>query len=123
MAQERDLIPPEARRIMVRFPEIFGRRAARALCYGFECGAGWYPLIERLCADLAKILQEDGLTKFQVQQVKEKLGGLVEPRWSGSPRRRNCRSHPARAPNEWQGAAMITAHHGMCLVEAGKAEL
>ena len=43
---------------------------------GFLCGPGWYPLIERLSADLAVIIREDGLRRFRVLQVKEKFGGL-----------------------------------------------
>lgn len=43
---------------------------------GFLCGPGWYPLIERLSADLAEIVRQEGLRRFRAVQVKEKFGGL-----------------------------------------------
>lgn len=78
---EKDHVTHEARRIMQRFPNIFGPGPWAGennglLAYGFECGPGWYPLLERLCSDLSKIVQEDDLKEFQVIQVKQKLGTL-----------------------------------------------
>lgn len=77
---EDDLIAPGARRIMRAYPSVYGTgpRTIRnsLLGDGFLCGPGWYPLIERLSADLAEIVREDGLKRFRVVQVKEKFGGL-----------------------------------------------
>jgi hypothetical protein len=48
------------------YPEIFQDRYAdpgtTALCWGFECGDGWYPLIDQLCRNLtadARALYKD----------------------------------------------------------------
>lgn len=49
------------------------------IAFGFECGAGWYPLIDELCGKIEKILEgeTDEFRKgFQVLQVKEKFAGL-----------------------------------------------
>lgn len=73
-------IDDEARRIMETFPEVYGKPPWRIdktnLAWGFSCGMGWYPLIERLSADLSAIVRQDGLSRFQARQVKQKLGKL-----------------------------------------------
>jgi hypothetical protein len=50
------------------------------MCFGFECGDGWYNLIRKLCEDLKKMIpkQKDyqEQSDFEVVQVKEKFGGL-----------------------------------------------
>lgn len=53
------------------YPE---RPATEALmCFGFECGDGWYDLIYRLCEDIKAVNPPE---TFSVFQVKEKFGGL-----------------------------------------------
>lgn len=73
-------IDDEARRIMIAFPEVFGKPPWRIeetnLAWGLSCGKGWYPLIESLSADLTTIVQQDDLSRFQARQVKQKLGKL-----------------------------------------------
>jgi len=39
------------------------------------CPVGWQPMVEELCSKLAKIVEEKNLT-FQIEQIKEKFGGL-----------------------------------------------
>ncbi len=79
MAEE-DLIAAEALRIMRAYPSVYGvgpwTIQNSLLADGFLCGPGWYPIIERLSADLAEIVRHDGLKRFRVVQVKEKFGGL-----------------------------------------------
>jgi len=79
------------------FPEFFDDRKKGLMVslmgFGFECGDGWYDLIYNLCKDIKKWYMthesrhydeeyEKYETKkgiqphFQVQQVKEKFGGL-----------------------------------------------
>ena len=61
------------------FPKIFAQRGLpmneTCMCWGFECGDGWYQLIYNLCDKIQKHCDEAG---FQVEavQVKEKFGGL-----------------------------------------------
>jgi len=43
------------------------------MCFGFECGDGWYNLIDKLCSDILKC---EGGKDVTVEQVKEKFGGL-----------------------------------------------
>lgn len=45
---------------------------------GFTCGVGWWPLIDKLCADLSEMIEDnaEGKESFRVSQIKEKFGGL-----------------------------------------------
>lgn len=60
--------------LIERFPEYFNRATPpiQGGFYGFECGDGWFSLLEDL---LSKIYKE-GLGLVKVLQVKEKFGGL-----------------------------------------------
>lgn len=44
--------------------------------WGFECGPGWYKIIEKLCADICAIIERDKLQDVYVTQIKEKYGTL-----------------------------------------------
>lgn len=71
-------------KIFEDFPELFelrqpkeGEKLIAPICFGIECGDGWYNLIYALCSQIASELkgsQKD--TKVQIIQVKEKFGGL-----------------------------------------------
>lgn len=69
-----------AMRIMQNWPQVYGsiysHGTTSSLAEGFQCGPGWYPLIDRLSADIAAILDEMPLAAFRVLQVKQKFGGL-----------------------------------------------
>lgn len=73
-------IDPEAMRIMRAYPEVYGPGPwpvqKTQLGWGFCCDKGWYPLIERLSADIASIVREVQLPQFCAKQLKEKFGGL-----------------------------------------------
>jgi hypothetical protein len=79
MDRKEHYITPAAMDILERYPSLFGLGPwtldKTPLGWGFTCGEGWYPILDRLFADLAVIAQEDVL-KLEVQQVKEKFGTL-----------------------------------------------
>jgi hypothetical protein len=65
------------------YPKIFANRngdmTETAMCWGFECGDGWYPLINLLCSEIQWHIDKnakEGTTQFVASQVKEKFGGL-----------------------------------------------
>jgi hypothetical protein len=81
--------PEKDEKLCKDFPEIFKNRYASmqetCMCWGFECGDGWYDLIYTLCKDiqhhinnklknLSKKEQEN--IRVVADQVKEKYGGL-----------------------------------------------
>lgn len=45
------------------------------MCYGFECGDGWFDLINDLSASLEKFIEEKNIN-LRAMQVKQKFGGL-----------------------------------------------
>ena len=46
------------------------------MCFGFECGDGWYDLIDSLCRQLQKTTDKYGDPQIVAFQVKEKFGTL-----------------------------------------------
>jgi len=65
------------------YPQIFrdrnGDMKTTAMCWGFDCGDGWYWLIDNLCSCIQKYIDENKHLKIQqvvATQVKEKFGGL-----------------------------------------------
>jgi hypothetical protein len=79
MADHEHYITPSAMEILNRYPGVFGPGPwpvrKTMLGWGFTCGEGWYPLLDRLCADIDRIRDEEGL-KLEITQVKQKFGSL-----------------------------------------------
>jgi len=45
--------------------------------FGFSCGDGWFELIDKLCGDIQKEIDDDEQNEqITVVQIKEKFGGL-----------------------------------------------
>jgi len=67
--------------LVIKYPEIFrdrrGNMQETAMCWGFDCGDGWYDILDRLCATLIELSKEAYPPHIPVaSQVKEKYGGL-----------------------------------------------
>jgi hypothetical protein len=78
--------------LVEKYPEIFRDRHApmthTAMCWGFECGDGWYQILDSLCGQIQSHIdwQNENFAKGYPQykevpqvvatQVKEKFGGL-----------------------------------------------
>lgn len=65
------------------FPNLFTDRNApmnaTCMCWGFECGDGWEPIVRDLSAGLEALileLPESERGDYRAMQVKEKFGGL-----------------------------------------------
>lgn len=67
------------------FPKIFAERnlpmQETAMCWGFDCGDGWFNIINQLCQNIQhhidwKNKKEETVTQVVVSQVKEKYGTL-----------------------------------------------
>lgn len=67
------------------FPKMFVNRykpmTETAMCWGFECGDGWFNIINQLCANIQhhidwKNRKEEVVPQVTVDQVKEKFGSL-----------------------------------------------
>lgn len=63
-----------------KYPKIFANRNGNiretAMCWGFECGDGWYWLIDELCASLQWNTDKNNHPQVVASQVKEKFGTL-----------------------------------------------
>jgi len=67
------------------FPKMFINRykpmTETTMCWGFECGDGWFNIINQLCANIQhhidwKNRKEEVVPQVTVDQVKEKFGSL-----------------------------------------------
>lgn len=62
------------------YPLIFSEKdlpeTQTCMCWGIECGDGWYDLIDRLCRFLQWHTDKNTYPQVTASQVKEKFGGL-----------------------------------------------
>ena len=67
------------------FPKIFAERnlpmTETCMCWGFECGDGWFNIINQLCQNIQhhidwKNKEKEVVAQVVVSQVKEKYGTL-----------------------------------------------
>jgi len=82
------------------------------MCWGFECGDGWYRIIERLSADVTRgwrKLPKKAREEFEVVQVKSKFGSLSFYTTAAN-------TEIKRAIQKWTAASCVTCE------TCGKAE-
>jgi len=67
------------KKLYERHPAIFRQRTSpitdSLMAFGFECGDGWYAILDALCGELDGVAKNYGL-RIEASQVKEKFGGL-----------------------------------------------
>ena len=63
-----------------KYPKIFKQKdddmTITCLCWGLECGDGWYWLIDNLCESLQWHIDRNNYPQIEATQVKEKFGSL-----------------------------------------------
>ena len=68
-----------------KYPKIFADRhkpmTETCMCWGFECGAGWYNILDQLCNNIQHYIdwknrKEEIVPQVVAEQVKEKFGTL-----------------------------------------------
>ena len=64
--------PELENKLFEKYPKLF----ADKLCWGIECGDGWFWLIDELCDCIQKYIDDIGIDQVEVVQVKEKFGTL-----------------------------------------------
>lgn len=67
--------------LCAQYPKLFAQRMHRprdtAMCWGFECGDGWFNVIDNLCKEIQEYLDNNPhIEQIHAVQVKEKYGGL-----------------------------------------------
>lgn len=70
----------ELKVLLDRYPALFTPREDDDMpnvvrAWGFECGDGWFSLLDTLCAEITAHAQANGL-EITVRQIKEKFGAL-----------------------------------------------
>jgi hypothetical protein len=66
-------------KIFQSYPKLFPNRdnlQVSCMGFGFECGDGWFPLIDTLCHTIQNYVDNNSKPQPIVVQVKEKLGTL-----------------------------------------------
>jgi hypothetical protein len=63
-----------------KYPKIFAQHnwspTKTAMIWGFECGAGWYELLDNLCQNIQNTIDVLHLKQIEATQVKQKFGSL-----------------------------------------------
>ena len=72
--------PDLDKKLCDKYPEIFinrhGDMMNTCMCWGLECGDGWYNLIDALCSNLQWDTDRNDAPQIVASQVKEKYGTL-----------------------------------------------
>jgi hypothetical protein len=62
-----------------KYPKLFREKdlppSQTCMCWGFECGDGWFNILDVLCEKINKHCEKNDID-VTVAQVKEKFGGL-----------------------------------------------
>lgn len=62
------------------FPDLYRGRTRpprdSAMCWGFECGDGWYQILYDLSKELTDYMLQHPPLRLEVMQVKSKFGNL-----------------------------------------------
>ena len=66
-------------KLVAAHPDLFrdrdGDMRETAMCWGFQCGDGWYNLLDDLATDIDRIAERTGV-EVRANTVKEKFGTL-----------------------------------------------
>ena len=72
--------PENTKHLLEKYPEIFAQHklpiTQTAMCWLFECGDGWYVIIDTLCGLIQHYIEGLPGEMVEATQVKEKYGGL-----------------------------------------------
>jgi len=68
------------KKLFEKYPKIFRQKdlpmQETAMCWGIDCGDGWYKIIDLLCKLLQWDIDHNKHPQIEATQVKEKYGGL-----------------------------------------------
>ena len=68
------------KKLFEKYPKIFRQKdlpmQETAMCWGIDCGDGWFQIIDLLCGLLQWDTDHNKYPQIEAVQVKEKYGGL-----------------------------------------------
>ncbi len=75
------MTPNLEKKLFTKYPKIFRQKDLNmqetCMCWGIECGDGWYWLIDNVCGSIQNYIDDNkGVEQVEASQVKEKFGGL-----------------------------------------------
>ena len=75
------MTPEKTKTLFEKYPELFTEKdlppSQSNMCFGFECGDGWFDLLDNLCKCISEYQKHNKVDhKVSVNQVKEKFGSL-----------------------------------------------
>jgi len=78
--KEKLMNPENTKKLYDKYPKIFAQHKlsmkVTAMCWGIECGDGWYWLIDQLCDCIQGYIDSNDKPQMEATQVKEKFGTL-----------------------------------------------
>ena len=67
--------------LLWKYPTIFRQKELpmdqTAMCWGIECGKGWFHIIDTLCYHLTALTAHEDHPSVEFKQIKEKYGQLT----------------------------------------------
>ena len=67
-------------KLIEKYPEMYRGHTKPVteslMCFGFECGDGWFELLDNLSNEITEYCKKEKIEFPEVFQVKEKFGGL-----------------------------------------------
>jgi len=67
-------------KLFEKYPKIFRQKdlpmQQTCMCWGIQCGDGWYDLLDRLCSQIQSHVDQRNEPQIEATQVKTKWGGL-----------------------------------------------
>lgn len=67
------------KKLFEKYPDIFRQKnlppQQTAMCWGIECGDGWFDIIDKLCSCISMLVNLTGM-RVEATQVKEKFASL-----------------------------------------------
>ena len=68
------------KKLVEKYPKIFAQKDLppnqSLMCFGIECGDGWFNLLDALCECIQSYVDEGNYHQVEATQIKEKYGTL-----------------------------------------------
>jgi hypothetical protein len=68
------------KKLLDKYPKLFRQASLSpqdtSMCFGFQCGDGWYNLINWTCSQLQWDIDRNGYPQIEFNTIKEKFGTL-----------------------------------------------
>ena len=67
-------------KLFIKYPELFRQKdltpQETCMCWGIQCGDGWYDIIDILCCEIQRYINNKKIKQPEIEQIKSKFGRL-----------------------------------------------